>query len=150
MSAADASGMSTSDDRPATPGEPVPPPWDAPPQPPVWDGPVVPSQGWGPPPNYAPGAAGGGDAPPAQTEGKAIAALVVAICSYVVLPFVAAIAALFLAGAAQRDIDASGGRLSGDGLVTAARALAWVNIALCLLVVVLGVAALLLFAPVSS
>jgi hypothetical protein len=152
MSASDASGMSTSDDRPATTGQPVPPGWDTPPQPPAWDGPVAAQGGWGPPPQYAPGAADGHHTPPAapaETEGKAIAALVVAICSWVVLPFVAAIVALFLAGAAQRDIDASGGRLSGDGLVTAARVLSWLNIALCVLVVVLGLAALLFFMPVS-
>lgn len=117
------------------------------------DRPVGAPPGWGPPPQYAPGAADGGyhlpQPAPAQTDGKAIAALVLAICSWVVLPFVAAVVALLLAGSARRDIDASGGRLGGDGLVTAARVLSWVNLALVGLVVVLGVAALVLVAPVT-
>lgn len=80
--------------------------------------------GWG-----GPGAGG----PPPQTEGKAIAALVLAISSFFILPFVAAIIALFLAPAARRDIVASGGQLGGEGLVTAAKVIAWINIGMCVL-----------------
>lgn len=122
-------------------GGPDVPRWDAPPQPPAWDRPTAQQQGWGPPPQYA-------AYPPATVaaqDGKAIAALVMAIVSWVMLPFIGAVVALFLAGAARRDIDASGGRLGGAGLVTAAKVVAWANIALCLLAVVAVVAFFMLF-----
>jgi hypothetical protein len=93
---------------------------------------------YGPPPAYgsspAYGNAPGGPvpqwAPPPQTSGNAIAALVLACCSWVVFPVIPAIIGLVLAGNAQRDIDASGGRLTGDGLLTATRWIAWLNIGL--------------------
>jgi len=77
-----------------------------------------------------------------QTETKAIVALVLAIGSFLVFPIVPAIVALVLAGKARRDIDASGGRLTGAGLVTAAKVVAWVNLGLALgafLIAVVGV-----------
>lgn len=156
--------MTTPDDRTAPYGEPVgqgqPPAWDAPPQPPAWDRPSAGSAPvWGPPPGYAPhGYAPPGYAPPGdvqsgpsyavpgQTEGKAVAALVLAIVSWVALPFVAAVVSLVLAGGAKREIDRSQGRLSGAGLVTASRIISWANIALCVLIAVLAVLALVLFA----
>lgn len=105
-----------------------------------------PVQGYGPPPG--PGAVPpmpyGGWAPAQQTDGTAIAALVVAICSFVVFPFIPAVIALVLASSARRDIDASGGRLGGEGLVTAARIVAWINIGLCVGFVVLFVGLLAL------
>ena len=146
--------MSTSDDRPPA-GQPEPPRWDAPPQPPVWDRPTEQQQNWGPPPQYGQGGgqyppAGYGQYAPAQTEGKAVAALVLSICSWVVLPFIAAIIALVLAGSAKRDIEASGGRLGGAGMVTAAKWVSWLNIGFCLLLVLLAVLALGLFATSVS
>jgi hypothetical protein len=83
---------------------------------------------------------------PAQTETKAIVALVCAIAAWVVLPLLPAIAALMIGKTARREILQSGGRLTGDGLVTAAKVIAWVNIALCVLVVVFVVLAFTLFA----
>lgn len=73
--------------------------------------------------------------------------LVLAACSFVVLPLIPAIVALALAPGAAREIAASGGRLTGDGLVRAGRIAAWVNIGLfigfvlflALMVVVLGI-----------
>lgn len=151
--------MSTSDDRPRPDGEPVPPAWDAPPQEPAWDRPSTgdqgwsaapPAQGWGPPTGYGPppgyGPGGGWGGGPQQTDAKAIVALVLAIGSFVVLPFLPAVAALFVASSSRRDIDAAGGRLTGAGLVTAARVISWVNIGLCIAGVVLIVAAFGLFA----
>ena len=91
--------------------------------------------GWGPPPAYGASAGYGGYAP-AQTETKSIIALVLAIGSFVVCPFVPAVIALVLASGARRDIEASGGRLTGLGLVKAARIVSWINIALSLLAVV--------------
>lgn len=71
-------------------------------------------------------------------------ALVCAIASWVALPLFPAIAALVVGSSARRDIDASGGRLTGEGLVTAARVIAWINLGLCALaaVVVVGILAL--------
>jgi hypothetical protein len=99
--------------------------------------------GYGPPPVYGPGygqpfAAGygyPGYAPPA-TEGNAIAALILAIASFVVCPFISAVIALVLAGSAKRSILASGGTKQGLGMVTAARIIAWANIALGVVAVV--------------
>ena len=94
----------------------------------------VPQPGsYGPPPHAW------GGAP--QTESKAVIALVCAIGAFVVLPVVPAIAALFLASSARRDIESSGGRLTGEGLVTAAKVIAWVHLVLA----VLAVVALVLF-----
>ena len=93
--------------------------------------------GWGPPPPYAQGAQLPASAAPVQTEAKAVVALVLAIGSFFVLPLLPAIVALVLARSSQRDIDAAGGRLTGTGLLTAARIVSWINIGLCVLVVVL-------------
>lgn len=118
--------MTTPDSAPDVPR------WDAPPQPPAWDRPPDTGQGWGPPPQNA----GYPAAPVAAQNGKAVAALVLAIGSWLILPFIGAVIALFLAASAKRDIAASGGQLGGQGLVTAAKVVAWANIALSLLAVV--------------
>jgi hypothetical protein len=62
---------------------------------------------------------------------------VLAIASFVVCPLVPAIVALVLAHTSQQKIDASGGRLTGEGLNTAARIIAWIHIGLIALVVVI-------------
>ena len=95
-----------------------------------WGAPPPPAPGWGPPP-YPPAY---GYAGSQQSEGLAVGALICAIGSFVVCPAVLSIVALILAQNARNRIDASGGRLSGSGLVTAARVVAWVNIALVVLV----------------
>jgi len=79
-----------------------------------------------------------------STEGNAMAALIVAIGSFVVCPGVAAIIALVLAGSAKRSILRSGGTGEGLGIVLAARIIAWANIAVLTLVaiaVVIGLVA---------
>ena len=83
-------------------------------------------------PAYGQGAAG-----PSRTDTKAIVALVFAIASFVVFPVVPAIIALLVAGAARRDINGSGGALTGSGLVTAAKVGSWINLGLLLFVLVL-------------
>ena len=96
-------------------------------------------QGYGHPPGYGTPPPGWGMPPyggPQETSSKAVVALVCAIASFVVFPLAPAIAALVVAGSATREIDASGGRLTGRGLVTGARITAWVNIALCALALV--------------
>jgi hypothetical protein len=94
----------------------------------------------------------GPQGPPArqETESKAIIALVCAIGSFLVFPLVPAIVALVLASSARERIDASGGWLTGDGLVTAARVIAWCNIGLSVLLLLLVVVvAVIAFAGVS-
>jgi hypothetical protein len=109
--------------------------WGPPPgqPPPGWGQP-----GWGPPPGgYPPGTPGYG-APgygppgwnPPRTEGTAIAALICAIGAWVMCPLVLAVVALVLASKAKTAIDGSQGTLTGEGLVTAARIIAWLNIGL--------------------
>ena len=83
---------------------------------------------------------------PASTETKAIIALVCAIAAWVVLPVLPAIAALMLGKTARQEIARSGGRLTGDGLVTAAKVIAWANIVVSVLAVVFIVLAVVLFA----
>ncbi len=78
-----------------------------------------------------------GDAPAdAETDRGATWALVLAILSFVLLPLVGAVVALFLAAGAQHRIEASGGTLGGIGRVTAAKVLAWINLALLALAAV--------------
>jgi hypothetical protein len=95
-------------------------------------------QGYGRPPQAWQG--------PTQTESKAIIALVCAIASWVVLPVLPAIAALMIGKTARQEIAMSGGRLTGDGMVTAAKVIAWANIVLSVLGVLLFVLAFGLFA----
>jgi hypothetical protein len=110
----------------------TPPPY---PPPPAYDQPAGYGPGYGAPPMYGPGYG----AP--ATDGTAIAALILAISSFVVCPVIPAIIALVLAGNAKRTIAASGGAKTGEGLVTAARVISWVNIALAV-VVIIGLIAL--------
>lgn len=110
------------------PPPPPPPPGWQPPQPAAPPPPPYGTAPYGAPPQY--GGAGYGYQPymPPQTEGMAIVALVCAIVSFVVCPIVPAIAALVIAPGARRKIEASGGRLTGLGLITAAKWVAWINI----------------------
>ena len=87
---------------------------------------------------------------PRKTEGNAIAALVLAICSFIVCPLIPAVVALFLASSAKRNIAASNGALDGEALVTAARIISFVNIGLCVLGIVLAVVLVVVAATTSS
>lgn len=113
---------------------PTPPPGWQPPQvqapPPPYGAAPYGSAPYGTPPPY--GGAGYGYQPylPPQTEGSAVAALVCSIVSFVICPVVPAIAALVIAPGARRKIDASNGRLTGLGLLTAAKWVSWINIVL--------------------
>ena len=70
--------------------------------------------------------------PMPRTSSNAVVALVLAICSFLVCPLIPAVVALFLANSAQREIDASGGWVTGDGLVKGAKIASWINIGLCI------------------
>ncbi len=74
------------------------------------------------------------------TAGKATAALILAIASFVVCPVVPAIVALVLAAQAKREIESSQGRLDGEGLVTAARVISIIHLAMSVLVIPLMLA----------
>jgi len=54
--------------------------------------------------------------------------------------------ALVLASNAAKEIEASGGRIQGQGLVTAARVVSWVNIGLWAAILVVGTFFLVLVA----
>jgi hypothetical protein len=119
------------------PGGGYPPPggWGpAGPPPPGWGAPgpygaqgYPPQGGWGPV-GYPSG--------PPKTAGKAIAILVLGISSLVACIGIPGIVALCLAPGAKREIAASQGRLTGDGLIKAGVICSWVSIALVILVVV--------------
>lgn len=114
-----------------------PPGWQPPPSPPPpYHYAYAPPPPYGPQYPYPP--------PHRQTDGIAITALVLAIASFYVFPLIPAIVALALSPSARRNIESSGGTLTGESLVTAARAISWFNIGLCVLaVVVIAVIALL-------
>ena len=77
-------------------------------------------------PQPMPAPAGFGFRP--QTEPSAVLALVLAIAAWLLCPIFAAIAALMIAGGAKAKIDVAGGALTGLGLVSAARWIAWIHI----------------------
>jgi hypothetical protein len=67
----------------------------------------------------------------AQTSGKSTAALVLGILGLVLFcPIICSILALIFGYQARRDIDASGGRLSGRGNATVGIVLGWIGVAL--------------------
>jgi hypothetical protein len=74
-----------------------------------------------------------------STSGRATAVLICGIASLVLLlsciGFIPAIVALALAPGAQRDIAASGGRLTGEGQIKAGRICSWIAIAINILIV---------------
>lgn len=108
--------------------------------------------GWYPNPQvpgeqrYWDGAAWGAVAPaPAagpRTSTNAVIGLVLSIISWVMCPLIAAIVALILARSSTKEIAASGGTITGAGLNTATRIIAWLNIA----VSIIGGIALAIFA----
>jgi hypothetical protein len=67
----------------------------------------------------------------------------------VVCPIILAVVALGLAHAAGNKIDASGGRLTGEGMVRAAQIVAWIHIGLITLATVI-VAIVLIAVDTSS
>jgi hypothetical protein len=67
-------------------------------------------------------------APATRTSTNAIIALVLSIVSWVICPVIPAIVALILAQQGAKEIAAAPDRVSGTGLVTAARWISWINI----------------------
>ena len=99
------------------------------------------------PPAYsAPGYGYAPQTPAAPTSSNAVIALILAVLSWAFCPIVAAIVALIFAHQASREIEASGGRVQGRGLVTASRWVAWINIGLFAAMILIGGFVLLLIA----
>jgi hypothetical protein len=67
-----------------------------------------------------------------------VVALILAVVSWAVCPIIPAIVALVFASNATKEIAASGGRLQGTGLITAARIVSWVNIGVWAAAIVVG------------
>lgn len=81
------------------------------------------------PPAWPTGQAPGVVAKPTVSN-RALAVIILAVTSYLLCPVIPAIAALVMAGGADREIEESRGQLTGSSLVTGGRILAWINIAL--------------------
>jgi hypothetical protein len=81
-----------------------------------------------------------------QTSSNAIVALVLSITSWVVCPIIFAIVALVFANMASKEIKASGGRVTGEGLVTGAKVVAWINIGLWAALILVGIFAFAIIA----
>jgi Domain of unknown function (DUF4190) len=75
------------------------------------------------------------------TSSLAVISLVAGIVSWLLLPFVAGLAAIICGHMARSEIRSSNGTLEGDGLAIAGLVLGWINVVLC----VLTVAAIVLF-----
>lgn len=72
---------------------------------------------------------------PRRTESTAVIALICAVGSWLVLPLILAVVALLLARRAESTIASMPEQLSGTGMVTAARVLAWLNLLLVAMII---------------
>lgn len=134
----------------SAPPPPGPPPGGYPPPQGGWA--PGPQPGWGPPGPYGGAYQGWGYPPPEppKTSGKAVAVLVLGISSLIACIGIPGIVALFLAPGAKREIAASQGRLTGDGLVKAGVICSWISVAILILAVVIFVAVIALVATSSG
>ena len=98
--------------------------------------------GFVPPPPGTYGAPFG--TPSKPTNSDAVIALVLAVGAWVVCPLVLAIVALVFASMGTKEIAASGGRIEGQGLITAAKIVAWINIGVMAAALLIGLAIFLL------
>ena len=89
-----------------------------------------------PPPPPPPGPGGYGYAPQ-QTNQKALWSLILGILGLVFCGLLAGIPALILGSSARKEIAASGGAQSGDGMARAGVILGWIAVALSVLGIVL-------------
>ena len=78
------------------------------------------------------------------SSGKATASLVLGILGLVFCPLICSVLALVFGYQGRREIDASGGQVSGRGNATAGIVLGWIGVAICalfLILIVIGVLA---------
>ena len=73
-----------------------------------------------------------------------------AIASFVVCPLIPAIVALVLCGSARKEIANSGGTVGGEGLISAARIIAWINIGLAVLGILLTIVIIIIAAATND
>lgn len=71
----------------------------------------------------------------AQTCNMAVFSLILGILSWTFVPFLAAIGAIITGHLGRREIQASGGRLTGNGLVTTGLILGYLNLGLLILII---------------
>lgn len=74
---------------------------------------------------------------PVRSSGKATASLVCGILGLILCGIFTAIPAIILGGQAIREIDASGGAISGRGQASAGRVLGFISVALTVIVVII-------------
>jgi hypothetical protein len=79
-----------------------------------------------------------------------VVSLVLAIGSFVLCPVILAIAALVVASSADREIKASNGWITGDGIVKAAKIIAWINIAITIVGIIGIIALSAVYIPTST
>ncbi|MDA0184728.1 DUF4190 domain-containing protein [Solirubrobacter phytolaccae] len=70
---------------------------------------------------------------PPQTPGSATAALILGICALVICSPICGPLAIIYGNKGKREIDASGGRLTGRGMAQAGVVMGWIGIALTVL-----------------
>jgi hypothetical protein len=78
------------------------------------------------------------------SSGKSTAALVLGILGLVFCPLICSVLALVFGYQSRREIDASGGQLSGRGNATAGIVLGWIGVVICvlfLILIIIGIAA---------
>ena len=77
------------------------------------------------------------------SSGKATASLVLGILGLVFCPLICSVLALVFGYQSRREIDASGGQMSGRGSATAGIVLGWIGVVICVLFLILIVIGLL-------
>ena len=130
------SGYGAPPGNPPPPGSPPPPGYGAPPgygPPPGYGAPA----GYGPPPGFGAGYPSPMGYPP-RTNSSAVAGLVLSLVGFVVC-FVGSILGIVFAGKAKKEIRASNGAETGEGMATAAQVLGWVGLGVAILVMFLFV-----------
>ncbi len=92
-----------------------------------------------------------------QTSSMAVVSLIAGIVSWFMIPVLGAIVAVVTGNMAKKEIRASGGLLTGDGLATAGLVLGWIQLGLSLvgicvvaLFVILGIGTPLMCLPFAN
>jgi hypothetical protein len=78
-----------------------------------------------------------------QNSSLAVISLISGIASFFILPLLGAIAAIITGNMAKKEIQQSGGQLTGEGMARWGMILGWVNIGLSVIGICLGILALL-------
>jgi len=106
---------------------------------------LPPAGGYAPTPGY-----GVPQAPAPQTNNNAIVAFVLALVSWVICPIIPAIVALVFASKGKKEIEQSGGWQTGEGFVTAAKIISWLNIVFYPLIIIGTIALMIILGAATS